>query len=71
MLYKHSVSILCGHLNLNQKRKKIEFGGLPVKPAGKPVKPAGIPFQTGYTCVFKFGFEFKLTGRYTGTNRVF
>ena len=34
MLYKYSFSILCGHLNLNQKRKKFEFGGLPVKPTG-------------------------------------
>ena len=41
MLYKHSFSILCWHLNLNQKRKKIEFGRLPVKPTGIPVKPAG------------------------------
>jgi len=32
MLYKHSFSILCGHLNLNQKRKKIEFGRLPLEP---------------------------------------
>ena len=26
-------------------------------------KPAGIPFQTGYTCDFKFGFEFKPAGK--------
>ena len=26
---------------------------------GKPIKPASIPFQTGYTCDFEFGFEFK------------
>ena len=32
MLYKHSFSILCGHLNLNQKRKKFEFGRLSLKP---------------------------------------
>ena len=25
----------------------------------RSVKPTGIPFQTGYTCDFKFGFEFK------------
>ena len=34
MLYKQLFSILYGHLNLNQKRKKIEFGRLPVKPTG-------------------------------------
>ena len=55
-------------MNLNQKRKKIEFGRLPVKPAGKPVKPTGIPFQTGYTCDFKFGFEFKPAGIPVRTN---
>ena len=27
------------------------------------VKPAGIPVQTGYTCDFKFGFEFKPAGK--------
>ena len=54
MLYKHLFSILCGHLNLKQKRKKFEFDRLPVKPtgklikpAGKPVKPTGKPFGTG------------------------
>ena len=41
MLYKHLFSILCGHLNLNQKRKKIEFDRLPVKPTGIPAKPVG------------------------------
>ena len=46
MLYKHSFSILCRHLNLNQKRKKFEFGRLPVKSAGKPVKPTGKPVRT-------------------------
>jgi len=60
MLYKHSFSILCGHLNLNQKRKKFEFGRLPVKPTGKPVKPAGIPVRTGCTVKFEFKFEFHL-----------
>ena len=59
MLYKYLFSILCGHLNLNQKRKKIEFGRLPVKPTGKPAgKPVGIPVKTVYTCDFEFGFEF-------------
>ena len=58
MLYKHLLSILCGHLNLNQKRKKFEFGRLPVKPTGKPVKPAGIPVRTGRTASFEFKFEF-------------
>jgi len=38
-------------LNLNQKRKKIEFGRLPVKPTGKPV-------GTDLTCDFEFDFEF-------------
>ena len=28
----------------------------------RPVKPAGIPVQSGYTCDFKFGFEFKPAG---------
>ena len=51
MLYKHLFSILCGHLNLNQKRKKFEFGRLPVKPTGKPV-------GTDWTCDFEFDFEF-------------
>jgi len=34
MLYKHLFSILCGHLNLKQKRKKFEFDRLPIKPTG-------------------------------------
>jgi len=46
MLYKYLFSIVCGHLNLNQKRKKIEFGRLLVKPISKPVKPAG---KDGFT----------------------
>ena len=54
MLYKHLFSILCGHLNLNQKRKKIEFDRLPVKPA----KPTGKPVRTDWTCDFEFDFEF-------------
>jgi len=65
MLYKHLFSIFCGYLNLNQKRKKIEFGRLPVKPTGKPVKPAGKsvqpigkPVQTDFTAAFEFKFEF-------------
>ena len=58
MLYKYLFSILCGHLNLNQKRKKIEFDRLLVKPAGKPVKPTGKPFGTGWTCDFEFDYEF-------------
>jgi len=58
MLYKHLFSILCGHLNLNQKRKKIEFGRLPVKPTGIPVKPASIPVRTGCNAKFEFKFEF-------------
>ena len=65
MLYKHSFSILCGHLNLNQKRKKIEFGRLPVKPTDKPIKPAckpvkptGIPVRTVRTANFEFKFDF-------------
>ena len=66
MLYKHSFSILCGHLNLNQKRKKIEFDRLPVKPTGKPVKPAGIPVRTDCTATFEFKFEFHRYRRVTG-----
>ena len=58
MLYKHSFSILCGHLNLNKKRKKFEFGRLPVKPTGKPVKPTGIPVRTVCTANFEFKFDF-------------
>ena len=65
MLYKYLFSILCWNLNLNQKKKKIEFGRLPVKPAGKPVKPAGKsvqpigkPVQTDFTAAFEFKFEF-------------
>ena len=50
MLYKYLFSILCGHLNLNQKGKKIEFDRL-------PVKPAGIPVRTGWTTKFEFKFE--------------
>ena len=49
MLYKHLFSILCGHLNLN--KKKIEFGRLPVKPAGKPVRTV---------CTADFEFKFDL-----------
>ena len=41
MLYKHLFSILFGHLNLNQKRKKIEFAGYqsnrPVNRSNRPV----------------------------------
>src|SRR6185312_1643984 len=51
MLYKHSFSILCGYLNLNQKRKKFEFGRL-------PVKPTGIPVRTVCTANFEFKFDF-------------
>ena len=65
MLYKYLFSILCGHLNLNQKRKKIEFDRLPVKPTGKPVKPAGklvypagIPVRTVSTGEFELKFAF-------------
>ena len=65
MLYKHLFSILCEYLNLNKKRKKIEFDQLPVKPAGKPVKlagkpvyPAGIPVRTVSTGEFEFKFAF-------------
>ena len=61
MLYKHLFSIICGHLNLNQKRKKNEFGRLPVKPTGKPVKPVqptGKPVRTDCTVAFEFKFEF-------------
>ena len=58
MLYKYLFSILCGHLNLNKKRKKFKFDRLPVKPAGKPVKPAGIPVRTVSTGEFEFKFEF-------------
>ena len=62
MLYKHLFSILCGHLNLNKKRKKIEFDRLPVKPtgkpAGKPVYPADIPVRTVSTGEFEFKFAF-------------
>ena len=47
MLYKHLFSILCGHLNLNQKRKKFEFDRLPVKPTGyqlnRPVNRSNRP----------------------------
>ena len=73
MLYKHSFSILCGHLNLNQKRKKFEFDWLPVKPTGKPVKPAGkpvkstgIPVRTLCTKDFKFKFDFDRFGPVSG-----
>ena len=64
MLYKHLFSILCGHLNLNQK--KIEFGRLPVKPTGKLVKPAGILVRTVYTEDFKFKFDFDRFGPVSG-----
>ena len=51
MLYKHSFSILCEHLNLNKKRKIFEFSEL-------PVKLAGIPVRTVCTKDFKFKFDF-------------
>ena len=66
MLYKHLFRILCGHLNLNQKRKKFEFNRL-------PVKPAGIPVRTGWTATFEFKFEFNrflpVTGQTDPVNR--
>ena len=41
MLYKHLFSILCGHLNLNQKRKKLNLTGYqsnrPVNWSNRPV----------------------------------
>ena len=43
------------HLNLNQKRKKIEFGRLPVKPTGKLVR-------TVCTATFEFKFDFNRFG---------
>ena len=58
MLYKYLFSIFCGHLNLNKKRKKIEFDRLPGKPTGKPVKPAGKPVRTDRTAAFELKFEF-------------
>ena len=45
-------------MNLNQKKKKIEFGRLTVKPAGKPVKPTRIPVGTVCTANFEFKFDF-------------
>ena len=63
MLYKHSFNILCGHLNLNQKRKKIKFDRLPIKPAGKPIKTAGIPVRTGWTAPFEFHRFRPVTGQ--------
>ena len=54
MLYKHLFSILCGHLNLNQKRKKIEFSGLPVKPTVKLVKPADTPVNRSNRPVYRY-----------------
>ena len=51
MLYKYLFNILCGHLNLNKKRKKFEFDRL-------PVKPAGIPVRTVSTGEFEFKFAF-------------
>ena len=59
MLYKHLFSILCGHLNLNQKRKKIEFDRLPIKPTGKPVR-------TVCTAAFEFKFDFDRFGPVSG-----
>ena len=65
MLYKHSFIILCGHLNLNQKRKKnwicpvtSQTDRLPVKLAGKLVKPTSIPVRTVWTAKFEFKFDF-------------
>ena len=66
MLYKHLFSILCGHLNLNQKRKKFEFGRLPVKPTGKPVKPTGTLVRTVCTMDFEFKFDFDRFGPVSG-----
>ena len=62
------------------KKKKIEFGRLPVKPAGKPVKPAGKsvkptgkPVGTDWTCNFEFDFEFNrfspVSGQTSSVNR--
>ena len=62
MLYKHLFSILCGHLNLNKKRKKFEFDWLPIKPTGKPVKPIGKPVRTVCTAAFEFKFDFDPAG---------
>ena len=54
MLYKHLFSILCGHLNLNQKEKNLNLTGYQ---SNRPVT-----IQTGrYT---------GLTDRYTGRNRL-
>ena len=54
MLYKHLFSILCGHLNLNQKEKNLNLTGYQ---SNRPVT-----IQTGrYT---------GLTGRYTSRNRL-
>ena len=69
MLYKYLFSILCGHLNLNQKRKKFEFDLLPVQPTGKPVKPTGKPFGTGWTCNFEFDRFPPVSGQTGPVNR--
>ena len=65
MLYKHLFSILLRAFEFKPKKKKIEFGRLPVKPtgklvkpAGKPVQPTGKPVRTDCTAAFEFKFEF-------------
>ena len=54
MLYKHLFSILCGHLNLNQKRKKNWIWPVISQTDRLPVKPAGKPVGTDWTCDFEF-----------------
>ena len=61
MLYKHLFSILCGHLNLNQKEKNLNLTGYQ---SNRPVT-----IQTGrYTG--QTGRYTGLTDRYTGRNRL-
>ena len=61
MLYKHLFSILCGHLNLNKKRKNLNLIGYQ---SNRPVT-----IQTGrYTG--QTGRYTGQTDRYTGRNRL-
>ena len=47
MLYKHSFSILCGHLNLNQKRNFLNLAGYqsnrPINQSNRPLKRSNRP----------------------------
>ena len=57
MLYKYLFSILCGHLNLNQKRKKLNLTGYQAnRPVYRPNRPVYRSNRSVPKCAGQFEF---------------